>query len=715
MKLSKLCVLLFVLGVSSIVCAQNKLLSIHDAVLKGRSSLAPKRLQGIAFIPESNRLSYTDKNTVYVLESTKAKVEYSLSVAELNTQLKAQKMDTIAVFEGLSWRDERSFYFKNGKQEWVFAIENKAITKSDRKSNPEGLEHLEEYKAGELYAFVKDNNVFVYNAGKTEQVTKDGSYEIVNGKSVHRDEFGITKGLFWSPNGNALAYYRMDQTDVTDYPIVDWSTYPATNTNIKYPMAGNRSHYVTLHVYDLKTNSSLLIQTKGPKEHYLTNVAWSPDEKIIYLAELNREQNHYLLNSYNAQTGEFIKTLFEEKDERYVEPQHPVLFVKNNPAQFIWQSRKDGYNHLYLYASDGKLIKQLTKGAWEVKAVNGFDAKGENLFFHANEQSPVNQDLYSVNLKTGKMNRLTQGNGFHLAVLNGSGEVFLDAFSSSTIPREYNLVNTKTAKYLNFFKAENPVKDYKTGSWRLFSIKNPDGTDLYCRLFRPIDFDSTKKYPVIVYLYNGPHSQLVTNTWMAGGELWYQYMAQKGFIVFTLDGRGTSNRGKEFEQVIHRNLGSNEMADQLSGLDYLKSLPYVDPSRVGVFGWSYGGFMSTSLMTRQPGAFKVGVAGGPVIDWSYYEIMYGERYMDTPQENKEGYDRNNLLNHVEKLKGKLLMIHGAQDNVVVWQHSMMYLKKAVEKGVQVDYYVYPGHEHNVLGKDRAHLMEKVCNYFIDNL
>jgi dipeptidyl-peptidase-4 len=299
--------------------------------------------------------------------------------------------------------------------------------------------------------------------------------------------------------------------------------------------------------------------------------------------------------------------------------------------------------------------------------------------------------------------------------MNKAGDCVVDNFSSAQIPREYNIIQTKTGKVMSLFKAENPIKDYQTGSWRLFSIKNSEGTDLYCRLFKPVNFDSTKKYPVLVYLYNGPHSQMVTNTWMAGGELWYQYMAQKGFIVFTLDGRGTSYRGKAFEQAIHRRLGTVEMEDQLKGVEYLKSLSYVDPARIGVHGWSYGGFMTTSLMTRNPGVFKVGVCGGPVIDWSYYEIMYGERYMDTPQENKEGYDNNNLLNYVDKLKGKLLMIHGAQDNVVVWQHSILYQKKAVDKGVQLDYYVYPGHEHNVLGKDRAHLMEKVTNYFIDNL
>jgi dipeptidyl-peptidase-4 len=480
-------------------------------------------------------------------------------------------------------------------------------------------------------------------------------------------------------------------------------------------MAGKKSHYVTVLVYNLKNNTSTKIKTEGPKEQYLTNIAFSPDEKHIYMAVLNREQNHFKLNEYDAATGDFVKTLFEEKDEKYAEPLNPMLFVKNNPSQFIWQSRKDGYNHLYLYNINGTLIKQLTKGNWEVKDENGFDEKGENLFFHAAEQSPINQDLYSVNLKSGKTKRLTQGNGYHTAVLSKKGDFFIDNFSSCYVPREYRVVNASSGKSNTIFTAENPIKDYQLGKWNLFTIKNVEGTDLHCRMFKPVNFDSTKKYPVIVYLYNGPHSQMVTNTWMAGGELWYQYMAQKGFIVFTLDGRGTNYRGKAFEQAIHRNVGTKEMEDQISGVNYLKSLPFVDATRLGVHGWSYGGFMTTSLMSRYPGVFKVGAAGGPVIDWSYYEIMYGERYNDSPQENKEGYDKNNLLNHVANLKGKLLMIHGAQDNVVVWQHSILYQKKAVDKGVQLDYYVYPGHEHNVLGKDRAHLMEKIINYFIDNL
>lgn len=713
MKKNSLSFLLII--ISYFVFSQEQLLTIQDAVWKGRTTLAPKRLQALGFIPGSKKVSYIEKNEIIIIDAESGKTVSTISTVGFNKTLVAASIDTIAAFEGVLWQNENQFYFSNKKGEWLYSADKKTVVKSERKQSDFTLENLDNFKEGEVFAYVSANNLFVSNNGKVNQVTTDGSYEIVNAKSVHRDEFGINKGIFWSPNGNALAYYRMDQSDVKDYPIIDWNTNPAQNKNIKYPMAGGKSHYVTVLVYSLKSNASVKIKTEGPKDQYLTNIAWSPDEKFIYMAILNREQNHFKLNEYDAATGDFKRTLFEEKDEKYAEPLNPMLFVKNNPKQFIWQSRRDGFNHFYLYNIDGSLIKQLTKGNWEVKDDAGFDDKGENLFFHAAEQSPINQDFYSVNLKSGKMKKLTQDNGYHSAVLSKKGDYVIDGFTSCFTPREYRIINTSTGKSTTFYKAENPIKNYKLGKWNLFTIKNVEGTELHCRMFKPVNFDSTKKYPVLVYLYNGPHSQMVTNTWMAGGELWYQYMAQKGFIVFTLDGRGTNYRGKAFEQAIHRQVGTKEMEDQISGVNYLKSLPYVDAARLGVHGWSYGGFMTTSLMTRYPGVFKVGAAGGPVIDWSYYEIMYGERYNDSPQENKEGYDKNNLLNHVANLKGKLLMIHGAQDPVVVWQHSIMYQKKAVEKGVQLDYYVYPGHEHNVLGKDRAHLMEKICNYFIDNL
>ncbi len=694
--------------------AQDKLLTIQEAVLKGRTSLAPKRLQNLSFIPGSNAYFFTEDNKVITGDNSSAKTNTVLSLRQLNSALLGAKRDSLKALPMLQFKNASQLSFVQGNDEVVYDISKQSISTTSINTALK-QDNADEHKKTKNVAYTKENNLFVYVNGGERQISIDGSFSIVYGKSVHQNEFGISKGTYWSPNGNYLAFYRMDQTDVFSYPIVNWAPYPAKNEDIKYPMAGSKSHYVTLGVYDVAKQTVIYLKTPEPKEHYLTNISWSPDEKFIYIAELNRGQNHMQLNEYNASTGEFVRMLFEEKDEKYVEPLHEMMFIPNNPKQFIWHSRKDGYMHLYLYDISGKELKQLTKGNWEVKSMNGFDARGERLFFHANSEKPVNQDFYSVSLKSGEVKRLTKGDGYHTCSIDEKGTYIMDGFTSANTPREYYLINSINGKSTTIFKADNPIKDYKLGTWNLFTIKNNTGIDLYCRMFKPVNFDSTKKYPVLVYLYNGPHSQMVTNTWMAGGELWYQYMAQKGFIVFTLDGRGTSYRGKQFEQAIHRQLGTCEMEDQLKGVDYLKSLPYVDASRIGVHGWSYGGFMTTSLMTRHPGVYKVAVAGGPVIDWSYYEIMYGERYMDMPQENKEGYEKNNLLNHVDKLKGKLLMIHGAQDPVVVWQHSMMYVKKCVDKGIQLDYFVYPGHEHNVLGKDRAHLMEKICNYFIDNL
>ncbi|HWY10542.1 MAG TPA: DPP IV N-terminal domain-containing protein [Bacteroidia bacterium] len=705
-------VLVFFLSLN--LFSQNKLLTIQDAVAKGRTFLAPKRLQNLSFIKGNDKFSYVDDNIVKVGDNATGKTIDFVSMTEINKILKAEKRDSLKQIIILEWKNEKQFYFLSGIVELIYDGNTKKVLDDDRKQNDKTLNSYDELN-NDTYAFTKeDNNLYISRKGVETQITKDGSYTLVYGKTVHREEFGIDKGTFWSPGGNFLAFYRMDQSDVTDYPIIDWTKYPAENKNIKYPMAGNKSHYVTLGIYDMKTGKTWYVKTEGDREQYLTNIQWSPTEKHIYIAVLNRGQNDMKLNEYDVAAGNFVRTVFEEKDEKYTEPLHPVFFVKNE-KQFIWLSRRDGYNHAYLYNIDGTLIKQLTKGKWEIKTADGFDESYSRFFFHANEQSSVNQDFYSVNIKGGEMTRLTTGNGFHTATMDKKGNYVMDNFSSCYVPREYFIINTKNKKSVSIFKAENPIKDYKLGRWSLFTIQNTEGTDLYCRIFKPVDFDSTKKYPVIVYLYNGPHSQMVTNTWLAGGELWYEYMAQKGFIIFTVDGRGTSWRGKDFEQSTFRQLGTKEMEDQLKGVDYLKSLPYVDGNRLGVFGWSFGGFMSTSLMTRSPGVYKVGVAGGPVIDWNYYEIMYGERYMDTPQENKEGYEKNNLLNYVDKLKGKLLMIHGTQDPVVVWQHSMKYLKKATDKGIQLDYYVYPGHEHNVLGKDRPHLMEKICNYFIDNL
>ncbi|HEX7585224.1 MAG TPA: S9 family peptidase, partial [Prolixibacteraceae bacterium] len=565
-------------------------------------------------------------------------------------------------------------------------------------------------------AYTRKNNLYITGTKGIQQITSDVDLHIINGAAVHRNEFGIEKGTFWSPSGNQLAFYHMDETMVGDYPLVDYMAREAQLVNIKYPMAGMTSHQVKLGVYNLVTKQIVYMKTGEPADHYLTNICWSPDDKSIFIAELNREQNHLKLNRYDVATGELIKTVLEEQDKKYVEPLHPILFSKNDPDKFYYQSRRDGWNHVYLFNTEGKQLAQITSGDWEVTKLTGFDTEEKFMFFEATRESPLERQLYKINIRSGRTDKLTDDAGTHSGTLSPDQQFLLDKWTSTNVPGQVDLISTKSDHKQILFKAQNTLKDFDLGENTVFTIKAADGiTDLYCRMIKPNNFDPSKKYPVIVYVYGGPHVQLVNKTWLNDARWWQYYMASKGYISFTLDNRGSDNRGKAFEDVIHRQLGVVETDDQMKGIEYLKSLPFVDVNRIGVHGWSYGGFMTLNLKLKHPEIFKVAVAGGPVVDWSLYEVMYGERYMDTPEENPLGYKNSNMLNYVEKLQGKLLIIHGIQDQTVVMQQSIQFLKKCIDLDKQVDFFVYPTHEHNVRGNDRLHLMEKISNYFLDNL
>lgn len=570
-----------------------------------------------------------------------------------------------------------------------------------------------------IISYTKANNLFYRSTkGSAEQaITNDANKGIVNGSGyVHRQEFGIDHGIFISPKGSSIAYYRKDESMVAEYPLVNSSTRIAAVNNIRYPMAGEKSEEVKLMVYNLATGKSMAINTTGPAEQYLTCITWDPSEKFIYIGVLNREQNHLQLNKYDAVTGNFVSTLFEEKHPKYVEPLHDLTFLKTKPNQFIYQSERDGYNHLYLYDTNGKLIKQLTKGAFVVTEIVGFDTKEENLFFISNMDDMIGRHLCMVNLKSGKIVRITKNPGTHSGKLSADGSLWLDFHTSTTIPNTITIVQTKSGKMAPVLTATSPYSKINMPKLEMVQLTSADGkTPLYGRIITPPNMDKNKKYPVVVYVYGGPHAQLVTDRWLGGASLFEYYMAQQGFIMFTVDNRGSDYRGMEFENVIHRELGKNEMADQIKGVEYLKSLSYVDANRIGVYGWSFGGFMSISLMLNHPDIFKVGVSGGPVCDWKYYEIMYGERYMDTPQENPDGYKANSVIEKASQLKGRLLVIHGAQDDVVVMQHSLEFIKACIKKGKQVDYFIYPDHQHNVRGKDRVHLNAKIADYFQTHL
>ncbi len=710
-----------VFAFTTITIAQTQILTMEDAIIRQKTTLAPAKLRQLMWVKGIYNFSYVDSvNSVDALitgsaENGKQPLRIIVSLTEINTLLAQQHLNLLKQFPVIQWENASQFTFEAGKKLLVYDLKTKTITIEATRDFGENAENIDVADKTNYVAYTIKNNLFVYDGKENLIVTNDANENIVNGKSVHREEFGIVKGTFWSPKGNLLAFYRMDQTMVTDYPIIDWTVRPAKNNNIKYPMAGDTSHQVTVGVYNVSTGKTVFLKTGEPKDQYLTNIAWSPDEQTLYIAVLNREQSHLKLNSYNIVTGLFEKTVFEEKDEKYIHPTHAMMFVPKHPDQFVWQSARDGYNHLYLYDITGKLIKQLTKGNWVVTDFAGFDEKGTTAFYSANAESPITRNFYSVDLKKGNTTKITSGEGTHTALLNSKGNYIIDNFQSISVPREVTIYTSKGKKTQLLKQAENSLKDYKLGQMSLFKLKSENGDDLYCRMFKPVDFDSTKKYPVIVYLYGGPNVQLVNNTWNGGGDMWFQYMAERGFVVFTLDSRGSANRGNAFEQATFQHLGTIEMRDQLIGINYVKKLKYVDANRMGLFGWSFGGFMTSSIMTRYPDLFKAAVAGGPVIDWKYYEVMYTERYMDTPQINPKGYEESNVLNYIDNLKGKLMLIHGTADNVVAWQHSLMFLKACVDKGKQVDYFVYPGHEHNVLGKDRIHLFNKITDYFMQNL
>lgn len=623
---------------------------------------------------------------------------------EMTSFIFAPDGKTVTYYKG------KELYGFDGKKEFKLTDAQKDWRKP--KNNDAKLEERVALKEGSLYV-----------DGKL--VAEGDGYNIVLGESVHRNEFGINGGLFWSPKGSRLAFYRMDQSMVVDYPLVNTKAREAEVKPIKYPMAGMKSHEVTVGVWDAAAQKLVYLDTRKDttvheREMYLTNIAWSPDEKFVFIAKVNREQNHMWLEQYDVVSGKLVKVLFEETNPRYVEPCEPMIFTPKGD-QFLWFSMRDGYKHLYLYNMDGSLVKQVTKGEYEVEGFIQFDKKGENIFIYANKDNLAGRDAYRVNLKKGTMECLTmQENGLHgthSIVLNDNCSTWVDVWSSVDMPIRADLRDLKHKKALyTFYTAENPLKDYAMPGVKLGTIKAADGTtDLYYRLITPPNMEKGKKYPTLVYVYGGPHSQLVTDSWLAGGNLYFMFLAQQGYVVFTVDNRGTDNRGFEFESCTHRHLGEIEMADQMEGVKFLKSLPYVDENRMGVEGWSFGGFMTITMKLAHPEVFKVGCAGGPVIDWKWYEIMYGERYMDTPQENPEGYEANSLLNKAKNLEGRLLVIQGAEDNTVVPQHSTEFIERCINNFKQVDYFAYPHHEHNVLGRERLHLYKKMFDYYETHL
>jgi len=707
--------LLFLLSLMSSMSAQDKLFTLEELNFGGKDY---HRLQH-----ENKWLTWwgdelirTDVEECYLVDKKTGKETKLFTLDEVNRWLKSDDMFHVRVLSSASfpYPDQPLVALGNKKSFLLLNFKTHEVVWQDSISGQIANDWNEVSKAT---AYVKGHQLYVADAKGTEhQLTTDGSREIVYGQSVHRNEFGIQKGTFWSPDGMRLAFYRMDQSMVADYPQVDIFPREATYEPDKYPMAGMTSHEVTIGVYDLNIDKTVYLKAGDPKDRYFTNIAWSTDAKTIYLFELNRDQNDCRLVSYDAQTGNKLAEIYRETSEKYVEPLHPIQFLPWDDSKFIMQSQRDGYNHIYLYNTNGQLLKQLTSGPWVVLNVLGFNAKQKSIIIEANKYHPLHRQLYSVNIRSGKITQLTSDDGVHHGELSVSGSFVIDRHSAPTQPFNLNVLPVDGRKGTRLLTAEDPWKDYVQPIFECGSIKAADGTtDLFYRMVKPHDFDITKKYPTVVYVYGGPHAHNVEAAWHWYSRSWETYMAQKGYIVFILDNRGSENRGRDFEQATFRQLGQIEMQDQMKGVEYLKTLPFIDMQRLGVHGWSFGGFMTISLMLNYPDVFKVGVAGGPVIDWKWYEVMYGERYMDTPETNPEGYAKISLLDKAKNLKGKLQIITGYNDNTVVPQHCLSFLDACVKAGTQPDFFAYPGEEHNMRGHASVHLHERITQYFEDFL
>lgn len=564
------------------------------------------------------------------------------------------------------------------------------------------------------HAVHRGNNIaWIDGQGNETAITSFKDPAIVCGQSISRNEFGISGGLFHSPDNSMVAFYQKDESRVSKFPLLDITTRTGTLQEIRYPMNGMASEIVSVGVYDSVSKSCIYLDvTDFDAERYITNLAWSPDSKTIYVQVIDRAQKRVHLNAYDAKSGKFIKTLLTEQNECWVEPQHPITFIDDD--RFIYTTNnRDGYRNLYIYTLSTEKLERLTVTDADVEYLAHTTDK---VYYYSAEVSPIERHLFVVDIRTRRSKQLTREEGWHTCRLSTDKKYVADNFSSLNVPRKVAILSTDGKIYREIFAAKDPSAEYNYSKIEIGTVKSADGKyDNYYRLIKPLDFDPAKKYPVILYVYGGPHSQMVRNQFQAQLRRWEMYMAQRGYVLFIMDNRGTSNRGAAYEKAIHRQCGVCEMEDQIAGLCWLMSHDWIDSSRVGVHGWSYGGFMTISLMVNYPEIFKVGVAGGPVIDWKWYEVMYGERYMETEATNAEGFAKTSLISRAKDLKGKLLICQGAIDNVVVWQHSLNFISSCISANVQVDYFPYPLAEHNVRGRDRIHLMQKVTDYFNDYL
>ena len=572
-------------------------------------------------------------------------------------------------------------------------------------------------------AYAKGNNLFVYDVDskKSVAITVDGKKNaIINGITdwVYEEEFAFVKAFDWSKDSKKIAYIRFDESQVPEFSmsIFQKDLYPGIET-FKYPKAGEKNSEVSLHIYDVNTAATKAVNLSNYNDFYIARMQWTNDANVLSAQVLNRHQDNLDLLFIDGTTGA-AKVVLNEKDKAYVDVTDNLTFLKDN--SFIWTSEKDGFNHIYLYDATGKLKNQVTKGNWEVTNYYGFDEKTKTVFYQSVENGSINRDIYRIALDGKNKVRLSKNVGGNAATFSPNFQYYINTFSSASQPTIYTLNESKAGKEIQVIENNQDLaaklKGYNLPSKEFFVLKTEKGNELNAWIMKPKDFDPTKKYPVFMVQYSGPGSQQVVNQWGSSNEYWFMMLAQQGYIVVCVDGRGTGYKGADFKKVTQLQLGKYEVEDQIDAAKVIGDYPYVDKSRIGIWGWSFGGFMASNCIFQGADVFKMAIAVAPVTNWRFYDSIYTERYMQTPQENPIGYDRNSPINHVDKLKGKFLLIHGSADDNVHVQNSMQMMEALIQANKQFDSQIYPDKNHGIYGgKTRIQLYNKMTNFIKENL
>lgn len=576
---------------------------------------------------------------------------------------------------------------------------------------------------GTKIAYAKGNNLYVYEIAskKSVAITSDGKKNsIINGITdwVYEEEFAFVRAFDWSKDSKKVAFIRFDESEVPEFSmsIFKKELYPTIET-FKYPKAGEKNATVSLHIYDVAGNTAKKVDLGNYKDFYIARLKWTNDSNILSAQVLNRHQDNLDLLFIDGTTIS-AKVVLNEKDKAYVDVTDNLTFLQDN--SFIWTSEKDGFNHIYLYDKTGKLKNQVTKGNWEVTSYYGFDEKTKTIFYQSTENGSINRDVYRIALDGKSKVRLSKNNGTNKATFSPNFQFFINTFSSAAQPTVYSLNESKAGKEIKIIESNqdlaSKLKGYNLPSKEFFVLKTEKGNELNAWIIKPKDFDSAKKYPVFMYQYSGPGSQQVNNEWNAADDYWFMMLTQKGYIVACIDGRGTGFKGADFKKVTQLQLGKYEVEDQIDAAKAIGAYPYVDASRIGIFGWSYGGFMASNCIFQGADVFKMAIAVAPVTNWRFYDSIYTERYMQTPQENPSGYDNNSPINHTNKLKGKFLLIHGSADDNVHVQNSMQMMEALIQADKQFDSQIYPDKDHGIYGgKTRIQLYNKMTNFIKENL